>query len=649
MNGSTSSSNQRNARVRSAASAFNKNPIPHDESRNGSARNTSADPSKYSKRRKHRHLLFLRLQTLLSYVAVILCAATVFVFVRNNFVSNDSDSDNNPSSFSRLRRAKESLLFHHKQRQELSLPHQDGGDETPKARNRRLELAFDKVRQAPTIASDGTTTTTTTITTSISSILQTWLAALDSDMVHNVKGGIRWIRPYLLPPLHKSAEQDDTQLLLGQDLRQQLKRPMQSLDSYFRIKRKQQKMKWEEEWEQIQQQQQQQQQNTQGPKVDYTDDNLYSYPTIPSTTAPLLDSQQYPPLKSLAQLMESWPQDEDAVGSTIHEGLYRFNFSNPDELAMAKILRDHELPFKLYDVPELTAASMKWTDDYLSFGFGLRQRTGLLGGVRGGGGGSPPAWDSSMPAASGTAQESPNNYFAFFVPKLWNTDRMGLPPTRNNDWSYAHWAQHARYADATSLSFEQPHFYWQAGVDREERHQPPSRWTFISRDLPSFSTKEENFFVFHPEEQKGIQCRFGERGVVAATHYDGGRNFIAMITGAKRYILSPPTQCSKLGVFTSRKSPIYRHSLLNFAHIRHLKNDNNGMSKEERAWLEKAGQALSVETVLKAGEALYIPSHWFHYIVSLQKSAQCNVRSGIDRDGHPVFGNRETVEQCVDV
>jgi len=121
-----------------------------------------------------------------------------------------------------------------------------------------------------------------------------------------------------------------------------------------------------------------------------------------------------------------------------------------------------------------------------------------------------------------------------------------------------------------------------------------------------------------------------------------------MITGAKRYILSPPRECSKLGIFTSKKSPIYRHSLLNFAHIAHLEDEKKvqGMSEDERHWLERAGEAQSVETVLKAGEVLYIPSHWFHYIISLQKSAQCNVRSGIDEEGHPVFGNRVSVEQC---
>ena len=66
----------------------------------------------------------------------------------------------------------------------------------------------------------------------------------------------------------------------------------------------------------------------------------------------------------------------------------------------------------------------------------------------------------------------------------------------------------------------------------------------------------------------------------------------------------------------------------------------------ERRWLERSESGLSIETVLKAGEVLYIPSHWFHYITSLQKSAQCNVRSGRQREGSPEFGGEEDVMMC---
>ena len=38
--------------------------------------------------------------------------------------------------------------------------------------------------------------------------------------------------------------------------------------------------------------------------------------------------------------------------------------------------------------------------------------------------------------------------------------------------------------------------------------------------------------------------------------------------------------------------------------------------------------ARATEVVLSAGEVLYIPSYWFHYIISTGVSFQCNTRSG---------------------
>ena len=37
--------------------------------------------------------------------------------------------------------------------------------------------------------------------------------------------------------------------------------------------------------------------------------------------------------------------------------------------------------------------------------------------------------------------------------------------------------------------------------------------------------------------------------MIAETHYDGGRNFIAMLKGAKRYVLLPPSECKLLYLY----------------------------------------------------------------------------------------------------
>ena len=282
-------------------------------------------------------------------------------------------------------------------------------------------------------------------------------------------------------------------------------------------------------------------------------------------------------------------------------------------------------------MPEVVAAGSKWTDEYVSSHFDGHNTDGL-------------------PPSRGQCSQSVDHFFAFHRPDRWDTDLLGSPPSVDLNWTYKKWAQHAVYADKVALPINKKHYYWQSGVPREERLHGQKHWTFVSRDLPSFSNPEPTFFGFNPPMQKGIQCRFGERGVTAATHYDGGRNMIAMMVGAKRYVLSPPMACPKLGIVTSYKHPSYRHSMLNFGRVTLLDGEGDSgveMSAREKEWLKISADAPTLSTVLKAGEVLYVPSHWFHYIVSLQKSAQCNTRSGIHEEGNPNFGGVQDVLDCI--
>jgi hypothetical protein len=452
---------------------------------------------------------------------------------------------------------------------------------------------------------------------------------LDRDIRENIHGGIRWIQDKLLRELPGQK----LNILLDQipagNMRKRMKNSFHADGVDFKVNHKfDQPMAWETEWKQMPEEQQKK-----GPKVDYTK-HEYQYPDVEGSIP-----EQYPFLDPMEELLKRWPQDSiDDPPSPFIEKLMHFNYSDPNELRMAEKYRNAELPFKVYDVPELKTARAKWTDDYVAANFD---------GVGKDKGSSSLFSKTKSSRSQGNCQESHDNFFAFFTPIGWQMSTMGPPPYRNNDWTYEKWSTHARYADATGLSFDQPHFYWQAGVPRTERYQPTDEWGFVSQDLPMFSSTDANFFQFEPEEQKGIQCRFGERGVTAATHYDAGRNMIAMITGAKRYILSPPRECGKLGIVTARGNTLFRHSLLNFGHISYLDNDKGkDMPSQEKGWLERSKTALAVETVLKAGEVLYIPSHWFHYITSVQKSAQCNVRSGVNEIGTRTYGGSQDVYEC---
>jgi hypothetical protein len=87
--------------------------------------------------------------------------------------------------------------------------------------------------------------------------------------------------------------------------------------------------------------------------------------------------------------------------------------------------------------------------------------------------------------------------------------------------------------------------------------------------------------------------------------------FVAVITGAVRYILSPPAAApSNLCVHSSPESALDRHSALDFAHLTFVtgaEQASNGMSTEERECLKAVAAADAVETVVKAGEVLFIP------------------------------------------
>jgi len=74
---------------------------------------------------------------------------------------------------------------------------------------------------------------------------------------------------------------------------------------------------------------------------------------------------------------------------------------------------------------------------------------------------------------------------------------------------------------------------------------------------------------------------------------------VAMVKGAKRYILSPPNQCPKLGLMTILYHPEFWHSMLNFAHLDLLESDsaNAKVSDSTTRWFGIVNNDESVFTV----------------------------------------------------
>ena len=267
----------------------------------------------------------------------------------------------------------------------------------------------------------------------IRSLLEAWLDYEDLSIRKNApQPHPRWIRPHLLPPMFGTPDfrQGSSTTTTADDAEPRPKKRLgrragpRLLDhkgesEFFKVSRqsssrdnKASSMVWQEEYQQLVHHHGSEE-ALPGPPVDYTDDTHYVYPDLLLHALENDDaSSLYPPLQPLGQLLQTWPQDEDCSSFPINEALQHFNYSNLTQRALAVQFRQAELPFKVYDIPELQTVSEKWSsDDYIGLMFGERYPTKRLDN-------SPPRvkyHGDHVPMASGTAQESPSTCIVFCV------------------------------------------------------------------------------------------------------------------------------------------------------------------------------------------------------------------------------------------
>lgn len=298
-----------------------------------------------------------------------------------------------------------------------------------------------------------------------------------------------------------------------------------------------------------------------------------------------LDPATYPRYLKLADVVKGWNPDLPDPPRVFRETLQHFNYSNPAERAMAVEYRNAELPFKVYNVPDFDRTAARWTDAYLSDEFGK------LGSVH--------------------VEKSVNNHFMYWSLKNGRDSTGYTPPTEIlHGMTFDEWLQVALEADRSKMSNATEHLYLMSSSAPGDRGR-----SFIARDLKKFSTASANFFITNPNANKGIQCRLAMRGVISEAHYDSGRNMVLMLHGVKRYILNPPTACKDLKLIRDVDHPSYRHSIIDWSDP--AQADKYGFSAVD-----------AIDTLVRAGEVLYIPSFWNHYIIALMYSTQCNSRSG---------------------
>jgi len=314
---------------------------------------------------------------------------------------------------------------------------------------------------------------------------------------------------------------------------------------------------------------------------------------VPQSEHEISEYLPFPVMQPLTELLEIWPPDQPDVPTDIpgiHAGsLARFDFRDLSQRQEAKRLQMHEVPFMLTNVDDVDRVTKLWSDDYLIREFGNRPQHVL---------------------------KSNTNHFMYWSKQSARNQRESYtPPTKPQTMTFKEFLHNRDIAETQPV--ETDHIYLQINSDAEHR--------FIPRDLKMFEAKR-SFWIVDPKKNRGINCRWGAKGIIAETHYDGGRNFVAMLRGSKRYVLSPPEDCPNLYLWP-RGHPEGRHS----------KADWSKLDLDEYPLMK---QAKATQVVVRAGEVLYIPSYWFHYIVSQGGSIQCNTRSGSSIRG------RDEIKQC---
>ncbi|KAJ1454752.1 hypothetical protein M885DRAFT_521364 [Pelagophyceae sp. CCMP2097] len=302
----------------------------------------------------------------------------------------------------------------------------------------------------------------------------------------------------------------------------------------------------------------------------------------------------YPRAYGILELTSNWPPDTIEVPPRHYASLCRFDYNDELQHAAAVKFRDAELPFIVVN----NAAAMETAAQWSTPGF-LEKRLGRR---------------------SYTAERSDDNHFMYYgqgsrTPGEWQR------PTTDVRMTYAQWLESAARSYNTTIL--EPHYYF--------RVSPPD---VTSQDVPIF-TAEESLFVPFPKLSKGAHCRFGAAGIVAEAHYDGSRNFVAELggppshanSGRRRYVMAAPRECAH-AYLLPRGHPSGRHSQVDWS--RPVDADKFPLFQELRAF----------EAILEAGDVLYIPHLWIHYVQSLGTNFQCNARSG-----HNEIGKQE-IAKC---
>jgi len=309
----------------------------------------------------------------------------------------------------------------------------------------------------------------------------------------------------------------------------------------------------------------------------------------------------YPVSWNVLEVLDHWnPDDMDVPPQGVYQGLCVIDWSDHEHRSIAYRYQKSEVPFLIHNHSQVWQTAERWSHyDYVHelVGDDAHRNEHNKDGNH------MMYWKlgRGLRATGGRGNKNKNNNNKH-QPDGWT------PPTENIDLSFPDWYAKALNVEHSSDPIHMEHYYLRLNGAYEHENE------YLYDELPFFEPTQKSLFMVDPEEQRGINCRFGSKGIIAETHYDMSRNMILILNGRKRYILAHPEECLNMELYPIGH-PSARHSRVNWSDRESWKTGNFPKGQVN-------------EVVLQAGDALYLPTYWFHFIVSLNMNYQCNARSG---------------------
>jgi hypothetical protein len=305
----------------------------------------------------------------------------------------------------------------------------------------------------------------------------------------------------------------------------------------------------------------------------------------------------YPAAWSAMSILTDWNPDDTDIPVSIYQGLCIFDWTVKQDRQKVDTYRRAEQPFVLRNHPDVLTVAERWN--------------------------SPGYLEQIMGPDPQRMDHATSNHLMFArvskkdkkLPEDWK------PPTDTMYMPFSEWLVKAQEIQEAEDQAERDHWYLR--LNSNCRRGKKKNVEVMCDELPFF-TPVQNLFMVETNDYRGINCRFGMKGSIAEAHYDSTRNWLMLFGGQRRYVLGHPNQCENLELYPNGH-PSSRHARQDWSH--------------PVATKEFLALRLN-EVVLDAGDALYLPTGWFHFIVSLNINYQCNSRSG------KTIENQRVLEKC---